>query len=164
MRTKVQSFLTFVLLALLAGCSTADLPAEFRPLTTLSEGNPLGPAAATTVGSTVYVEDLGDWEGRLGETRVRALLLHEREHSIRQHEQGVGLWLVHYLTSTSFAWREERLGWYVQIVTLRDGGEQVNPEGIAKILADYKHPMGKLVSYEEALAWVRDVLSGAWKP
>lgn len=153
-----------LVLALLAGCSSVDLPEEFLPLTTLAEGNPLGSTAATTIGETVYVQDLDDWRGRLGELRVRALLQHERIHAIRQAEAGVGLWLARYLSSRSFAWREERLGWFVQIQALRAGGETVNPEGIAKILSDYKHPLGELVSYEEALGWVQDVLRGAWRP
>ncbi len=152
-----------LLIALLAGCSSVELDPQYRPLTTLREGSPLGESAATTLGSTVYVADLDDWGGRLGTPRMHALLMHERVHSIRQHEIGLGLWLWRYLTSTKTAWREEQLGWAVQIQELRRGGEQVNPEGIARLLSDYAHPGGQIVSYEDALAFVKSVLAGRWE-
>lgn len=151
-------------LALLAGCGSLDVPAQYRPLETMREGNPFGATAATTVGSTVYVQDLDDWRDRLETPRVRALLLHERVHAERQFERGTARWIWAYLTSREFAWREEQLGWYVQIQELRRGGETVSPEGIAKLLVSYRHPAGELVSYEEALAWVQDVLAGRWSP
>lgn len=157
--------LLVVLLLALAGCSLErlDLPAEFRPLTSMSEGNPVSKSGSATLGTVVYVQNMDDWRDRLDSVRVRAMLLHERTHAIRQHELGVGVWLARYATSRSFAWREERAGWVVQIRALQAGGELVSPEALAALIHDYWHPLGRLVSYAEALQFVRDVLAGrAW--
>lgn len=160
----MRALLAALLLAL-AGCSLErlELPAEFRPLTSMSEGNPVSKSGAATLGTVVYVQDMDDWRDRMGTVRVRAMLLHEREHAIRQHELGVGVWLARYATSRSFAWREERAGWVVQIQQLQAGGELVSPEALAALIHDYWHPLGKLVSYAEALQFVRDVLAGRTK-
>lgn len=150
------------LAGVLLGCGSIDLPDEFRPLRHVVEGHPLGGTNVTTVGGYVVVSDLERYED-LGDPVVRAVLLHERVHAIRQG-RFPPFWIARYLASREFAWAEEQRGWYEQIQSLRRQGQGVNAEWIAGVLSDYWHPMGKLVSYADALAWVQDVLSGRWAP
>lgn len=155
-----------LLLTLLAGCAnTAPIPEKYRPLETLS-GRPdfLAPdTTATTVGKTVYVADVEKWlkERPEGTVRYDSIMQHERVHSYRQLKLGVGTWLSRYASSAAFRWKEEQLGWYIQIQLLRRGGFQINVDGVAKSLSGYKPFM---VSYEDARQWVLDVLAGRWKP
>lgn len=144
---------SLLFLALLAGCKTLDLPERYRPLETLSEGNFLGDHTATTVGTTVYVEDLADWD--LEDPLTHAVLLHERVHAIRQIEAGVASWAWDYLTDPDFAWREEQLGWAVQIAEWRRAGIAFDAPALAKVLHDYPHPLGPIVSESDALEWIR---------
>lgn len=116
----------------------------------------------TTVGGYVFVSDLGRYED-LGDPVVRAVLLHERVHAIRQG-RFPPVWIARYLTSREFALEEEKRGWFEQIQELRRQGQTVNAEWVAKTLSGYRHLAGELVSYEDALRWVQDVLRGAWRP
>lgn len=143
---------SLLFLALLAGCKTVDLPEQYRPLTTLSEGNFLGDHTATTVGTTVYVEDLSDWD--LADPKIHAVLLHERVHAVRQLDSGVASWAWDYLTDPDFAWAEEKLGWAVQIAEWRRVGIQWDARALAKVLHNYPHPLGPIVSEEEAYQWL----------
>jgi len=156
-------------LLLFSGCAaTRSVEPEYAPIKTMSE-RPWyasflgGENTITTIGDTVYVGDLDEWMEKrpAGSPRYDSIMSHEMVHSYRQQKEGTTGWLARYLRDKSFRWEEEQLGWYVQIRMYRRYGLRPNPEGIAKTLAGYSPSM---VSYEEALQWVRDVLSGRWKP
>lgn len=153
-----------LILCLLAGCKSAELPEEFRPLQRISEGNPFGKHLVTTLGTTVYVgDDLDPYVMEPMGARYRAILLHERVHSERQGEHFWEWipWVLHYLVDQDFAWKEEQLGWYAEIKELQRLGQAVIPEHIAQKLSNYDP---KIVGYTEARMWVLDVLAGRWKP
>ena len=157
-----------LIILLVSGCvgSVHNVPEQYRPLERV-QGSPLrSNSAITTIGRTAYVNDLGEWltAHPPGSPKYHALLLHEREHTLRQEAYGLRAWLVQYLADTDFMWAEERVGWYAQIQAYRKAGLTVNPEGIAKLLSSYRNIAGRMVAYEDALAWVRDVLSGRWQP
>lgn len=157
-------------LPLMNGCAaTHDLSKEYDPLTTVSErpwyASWIGGSESliTTVGDTAYVKDLDVWlEARpVDSPRYRNVLMHERVHSYRQSQRVLAGWLKDYLTNPEFQWYEEQLGWFVQIRLNMRTGVRMNSQGIAKILSGYKP---KMVEYEDALKWVRDVMSGRWQP
>lgn len=153
---------------LLAGCSSQELGPEWLPLETLQESQSmtvgLSSGGARTVGTVVYVKDLDEWLARHPEPLFSAVLRHEQVHAIRQLDEGVSAWVSRYLTDTDFMWGEEQLGWHQQLIHLQQSGYGVIPEGVALILHDYKSLSGTMVTYQEALEWVRQVLAGQWSP
>lgn len=151
-----------------AGFARMDLADEWAPLETLHERpDMLGSGStATTIGHTVYVEDLDEWlaDRPIGSPRFNASMMHERLHAERQLATGVIAWIARYVTDTDFMWAEEQLGWYIQIRELRRTGYQLNLPGIAATLHGYRNLRGHMVGTAEALAWVEDVLAGRWVP
>ena len=172
MSDRLLSLLLFVLLlvALLpAGCTRPHrLDPKWSPLVEVVERPDLilSEGASTTVGTRVFVANLKGWLRRypVGSVEREALLLHEREHALRQLRYGVGDWIARYLNDTAFMWREEQLGWAQELLHLRDNGRPVLPEAIAVALSEYQNFTGAMVAYPDALAWVGDVLSGRWSP
>ena len=152
----------------LAGCQPYTLEERWRPLEEVVERPALHASntVSTTLGARIYVVDLGAWLKRFppDSPEQEALLLHEREHAVRQLEAGLGSWLARYLNDRAFMWREEQVGWFLQLQRLRQAGRPVVPAVIAAVLADYRNLSGRMVDYGEALAWVQAVLSGAWTP
>ena len=160
--------LTMIWMALASGCATKvhDLAEQYHPLERVKE-SPLRPGTGiTTLGRTAYVNDLDEWLAKRppGSALYHAILLHEREHTVRQLAYGQTAWLGRYLNDTEFMWAEESRGWYIQLKEYQRRGLQVNPEGVAKTLAAYMNISGRMISYEDALTWVRDVLAGRWSP
>lgn len=121
---------------------------------------------ATTLGTRVYVANLPDWLERFppGSPEQEAFLLHEREHARRQLAAGLGPWLARYLRDRDFMWREEQIGWALQLEHLRDHGRPLFPQVLAAALADYRNLTGRMVGFTEALAFVEAVLRGTWTP
>ena len=156
-------------LLLLGGCTvTRDVESKYRPIETMAErpSLPNGDSIITTVGKTVFVGDLEKWMAAhpADSPRYDSIMLHEKVHSHRQLKAGLlglTLWLGNYFSDQSFRWREEKLGWYVQLKMYQRYGLLVDAERVARTLDGY---IPKLVDYDEALQWVRDVLSGSWKP
>lgn len=158
-----------LLLLVLAGCQRPyQLDERWRPLVEVVERPDLfvSDTVTTTIGTRIYVANLNLWLQRYppGSVEQEALLLHEREHSIRQLEAGLGPWLARYLNDRDFMWREEQLGWALELRHLQDGGRPVVPAGVAFTLNGYQNLSGTMVGYDEALAWVEAVLSGSWSP
>lgn len=163
---------------LFAGCTSAgktfDLPAKYAPLKHLkarSEIPGLGLAirsasTITTLGESAYVKDVDEWlkKNPPAGRRFHSIMRHEQEHSKRQLATGTKKWVSKYLFSKSFAWKEEQIGWYYELTLLKSYGFQVNIVGVAKTLSGYTIATGKIVSFEEALKWVEDVMAGRWKP
>lgn len=175
----MRNVLLILVLITLSGCMMGDkkedgtpavrrVEAEYTPLKWIRERPDvlLSSTAITTVGENAYVVDLGEWLERHppGSPTYVAKLAHEQVHSIRQHKKGTFLWVSKYLWDTDFMWEEEQRGWYVEITQLRKRGKRVSPEGVAAALKGYKNISGRMVSYEEALKWVKDVLAGRWTP
>lgn len=163
----MRTIIALLILAL-AGCTGAshEVHEEFLPLKRVTESPLRSSGYITTVGETAYVNDLDAWlEGHpVNSVRYRASLKHESVHSKRQLDAGLATWLNQYLTDRAFMWEEEKRGWYVELLTLRSGGLPINTNGVADVLAGYSNLSGKMVSREEALAWVNDVMAGRWKP
>jgi hypothetical protein len=67
-------------------------------------------------------------------------------------------WVQKYLTDKSFRWAVEQRGYKVDILYERAHGIRVIPEVYARILSGKTY--NSMVSYDEALQWVRDVLGG----
>ena len=161
----------FAALLSLQGCAaTHELSKEYEPLVAISErpwyaswlgGSSLG--LITTVGDTAYVKDLEEWLKRkpVGSPLFKSTMHHERTHSRRQLNAGLAGWLKNYLTDSKFQWKEEQGGWFVQIRLRMMYGVQFIPAVYADILSNYTP---KMVSYDDALQWVRDVMSGRWQP
>lgn len=156
-------------LLLLAGCqSPYALDERWRPLVEVVERPDLlvSETIATTLGTRVYVADLDAFLDRFPPDSVEqeALLLHEREHAVRQLDMGLGPWLARYLNDLEFMWREEQAGWSLQLRRLQAAGRPLFPAVIARTLAGYRNLEGRMVSEAEALAWVEAVLAGTWTP
>lgn len=158
-----------LVVCLLTGCqSPLALDERWRPLVEVVERPDLlvSDTIATTLGTRVYVADLGAFERRFpeGSPEREALLTHEREHAVRQLNSGLGPWLARYLNDREFMWREEQLGWFLQLRALQAAGRPLVPSVIARTLSDYRNLEGRMVSEADALAWIQDVLSGRWTP
>jgi hypothetical protein len=86
---------------------------------------------------------------------------HEHVHSIRQHKEGVSKFLALYMTNQDYRWKEEQLGWYVEIKMFLKKGWTADLDSIVSSLMSYSP---SLAEPEEIKAWVTSVLNGTWKP
>jgi hypothetical protein len=167
---------TFALLVLvlLSGCASSksfDLDKKWEPLEEIRErpsvASNLAPdTVITTVGRYCYVKDLDKWLDRTkpGTAKFEAIMRHEQEHAFRQKKTGVFLWISRYGVDKKFALEEEQRGYYYEIIERRRLGDLVVPEAYANVLSNYKILTGRLISYNDALNWVRAVLNGQWVP
>jgi hypothetical protein len=173
-RFLTNLFALSVLLISLEGCSTQELPESWRPLTTVVERGDLpgvGHGVVTTISPYLFTSDL-DWfnerypEGSVDHESLRG---HERTHALEQEEfigdatgarraAKMSRWVQKYLTDKSFRWAVEQRGYKVDILYERAHGIRVIPEVYARILSGKTY--NSMVSYDEALQWVRDVLGG----
>lgn len=148
------------------------LDEDYRPLKAVKErGTALdvvihSDSAITTIGEYSYVESIDKFIQRRppGSITFRAIMLHEREHAVRQLEHGTFWWVTRYSYDRDFALNEEKRGYYYEIKTLINNGVNVSPEGVAQQLSSYKNVAGRLVSFEDALVWARNVINGTWTP
>jgi len=146
------------------------LPAKYAPLEAIVERPAipgLSSTAATTLSPYVYVVDLEDWlaDHPVGTPVFDAVMLHEQVHARRQEAMGVDAWRSEYLMSREFMWAEEQLGWYVHIQRLKRASRgRIVEEAIARNLSKYRNLRGRMVDYDAALAWVKDVVAGRWRP
>lgn len=154
----------------MAGCATQELPESWRPLTTVVERGDLpgvGDGVVTTVSPYLYTSDLDWFNERYPEGSVdhEGLRRHELQHALEQEAYVDGAtgakralrlsdWIRKYLTNKSFRWEVEKRGYKADILYNR----RVNPEALAESLSGKTY--NNMVTYEEALQWVRDVLSG----
>lgn len=153
---KKTSWLAVVVTLLGCNSSRLELDPEWRPLEVVIEADiPLvSDTAITTIGRTIFVKDLDAWllDYPVGSTQFRALLMHERAHSQRQADNS--LWYFNYLADKDFRWEEEKLGWELEIRHLAAMGVAQQPEVYAAMLANN---YSNMVSYQEALEWVRSL-------
>lgn len=151
----------FLLLVLFLSACSADiykLGPEWKPLKQIVERDLpfVADNATTTIGTNVYTVNLEKWLTRHppGSAAFKALLSHEQVHAARQEKHGLASWLFAYLTDKDFKWEEEKLGWEQEIRISRRNGIEKRDEIYAAILAnDYQG----MVSYNEALEWVRSI-------
>lgn len=174
--------LVFVLVAL-SGCgsllraplrdgqeASLTLDDRWRPLEEIVERprvfQDLGSSSViTTIGRYCYVRDLDEWvRAHPAGISFDSILRHEQEHARRQISTGTWLWVAHYAYDKDFAWDEEKIGYYYQITMLKNAGQSVNVDGIALALSKYKNLAGQIVNFEDARAWIVEVLAGRWTP
>jgi hypothetical protein len=148
-----------------------DLDSVWRPLEDVRERprvvRDLGSATVTTtVGRHCYVKDLDEWLTRVvpGSAKYKALLRHEQEHSRRQLAMGTFLWVARYSYDREFALLEEQIGYFYEITERRRLGNPMNVDRTAIVFSRYKILSGKLISFDDAKAWILDVLAGRWTP
>lgn len=145
----------------LGGCSAPteiQLDARFRPLVRVREASAPGlrPGQVMTLYTDVVTADLADLTSayRPGSVEWDALMLHERQHSIREFEDPS--FLARYAASRGFRWQEEKIGWSAEIAHLRVHGRFVDVAWIAETLSrDY----GGMVGLEDARAWAEGELA-----
>jgi hypothetical protein len=151
----------------LTGCfKTVELAPEWKPLKIISERPDMlaKDTISTTIGSTLYVADIDDWFERNpeGSPKFIGIMKHEQEHSKRQFDKGVFLWLTLYTTDKAFMWDEEQRGYYL---ALTHPGYQYIPEAVAKNMSNYRNAFGqRMIDYDKALEWVLKVRNGTWTP
>lgn len=171
--------LLLVVLAL-AGCKCQSIDGDYGPLTKICERPKLpygSNTAYTTLGAHIYTTSLDTFNEDYppGSPDLEALLRHERVHAKRQfHYQGMPgeialwAWVARYVTDAKFMWREEQLGYYESIRHLQANGLWHNARTYAQAEAmhdTYKTIGGKhMVSFDDAVAWITDVLNGVWTP
>ena len=158
----------------MAGCSTHPLPEDWKPLTTIVERGDLpgvGDTVVTTVSPNLYVRDIDDFLDRYprGSVQHESLRRHELEHA-KEQEAFIGdatgikrkirmaQWIKKYLSDKKFRWEVEKKGYKAEILYERSRGVFTPPEVYAAILSGKTY--GGMVSYAEALEWVRKVYSG----
>lgn len=159
--------LFFSLIALSTGCTTHPIPSHFEPLEELVERPFGGDSFVTTFHNDVWVNDIEDFLQRkpVGSPEFNATMIHERIHSIRMGNIFTTMWFsLVYLFDRDFMWEEESIGWYFQLQYMKKKGILKPAEYTASVLARYENAIGKMISYADALQWVRDVLAGRWKP
>lgn len=178
----MRKLLVLVLLLGLGGCKSMDktddgrpvvhpLDAVWRPLVDVRERpsivrNVGSDTATTTVGRHCYVRDLEEWLTRVvpGSPKYLALMRHEQEHSRRQLDYGLFLWIARYSYDREFALLEEQIGYYYEITERRRLGNPMNVDVTAVVLSRYENLAGRLISFEDARAWILSVLNGTWSP
>lgn len=151
-----------------AGCHSFELDEKWLPLEQMVERPHLNGMTyiTTTVGKKIYRENVNQYleDNPPGSPAFDSLLYHEQVHSKRQLKMGLAKWLSKYGVDTEFMWHEEQLGYYAGMMEKRRRGIYIDAEARALSISKYTNLAGKMVSYEDALQWVRDVLGGRWKP
>ena len=164
----MRKLLWILPIVMMIGCNTFDLDEKWLPLEQMVERIHVDGQSGitTTIGTKIYRENIDKFleENPPGSPRFDSLLYHEQIHSKRQLRMGLAKWLSKYGINTEFMWKEEQLGYYATFQEKLRRGVHIYPEGYATSMAKYSNLTGKMVSYEDALQWVRDVLAGRWKP
>lgn len=166
MRLRLCLLLT---LGLVAGCfrHTHKLEERWEPLREVAEAGDelVKPGVTTTIGHSCYVADLDAWLLRHppGTVEYDAILLHEQVHSRHQfgYELGLAAWLARYLADPEFRWEEEQSGYEAEITHRVRNGRSVNAEQLTLILNKNYDLNGRMVSYAEALVWIRETIARA---
>ncbi len=164
----MRNLLWVLTILMCIGCNTFELDEKWLPLEQMVERIHVDGQSGitTTIGTKIYRENINRFlkESPPGSPTFDSLLYHEQVHSKRQLRMGLPKWLSKYGIDTDFMWKEEQLGYYATLMEKRRRRVSIYPEGYAKAMANYVNLTGKMVSYEDALQWVRDVLAGLWKP
>jgi hypothetical protein len=161
-------FISVMLTILLVGCSTQSMPDEWDPITTLVERpaiDGVGSSVITTIQPYLYVEDIKSfWKNfPKGSVEYEALRRHEVTHAKRQkgYKWGTTSWLAQYLTSKKFRWKEEKAGYKEGITHLVKNGRWQSWRTEAKARTLSGPVYANMVSFEEAKAWVLEIVREA---
>lgn len=162
-----------LLLLVLAGCTSQPLPANWAPLTTVMERSDLlaPQGVVTTVSPNLYVSDLDWFNEHYPENSLKheALRRHECQHALEQEEYVGGAtgwkrtarlvsWINKYLSDKAFRLEVEKRGYKAEILYFRSQGLMINQDHYARVLSGSTY--SNMISYEEALEWVKAVLQG----
>jgi hypothetical protein len=148
------------------------LPNDWAPLTHVIERNSLpgvGDGVATTLSPYLFVSDL-DWFNEVypeGSVKHHALRIHEVQHALEQEKYAgdatgiirsarLASWANRYLNDPEFRWAVEQKGYGAEIRYLMSRGAPIIPEHYASVLSGSTY--NGMVSYEDALQWVWDVI------
>ena len=160
----MRKFLAIMFSLLMLGCTSAPMPADWAPITTIVERPSvptLGDTTVSTVSPYLIVKDIDEfWEAYpVGSPVLEALRRHEVIHAESQeaYDEGKIAWVKRYALDRSFRWDEEKRGWKEQILHLRNTGHLLNVGAIAEILSGKGYDM---INFAEARQWVLDVLAG----
>jgi hypothetical protein len=164
----MRNLILLITLILCPGCfgSTLKLEPQFSPLTEIVEapGKVIPSHTITTIDETSYVTSLPAFLADYppGSIQYTAILMHEREHVIRENAfpGGTPAWLAKYLADRSFRWQEEKAGWKIEILYNYQHGMFIDAAEIAAALNQNYRFGGRMVSYAEAYQWVLDVMTG----
>lgn len=148
----------FLLLLFLSGCSGHVIHiTDYPPIEKIEEIHSpwMEDHHIFTIGTSIFTDDLPEIARLQREEPLefRALMLHEQVHARRQLGQ-LATWLAFYIFKPGFSWEEEKLAWEVELRFKQQHGILKSPEYYARCLADY--PL--MVSYEEALLWVKSII------
>lgn len=165
MKKYLISLLFLFNILIFTGCTTYELEPRWAPLKAVIQTNDLpfySDTTTTTVSPYVYTEDLDKWleKNPPGSVPFEALMHHEHTHALRQeaYPGGKTAWLYKYLMDRNFRLEEEKAGYREEILHYLRNGYRIVPESYAASLSsNVYHGM---ISYEEALEWVRSVMTG----
>ena len=158
----------------MAGCTTQDLPESWRPITTLIERGDtpgVGEGIITTISPYLYTDSIDKFNEYYPEGSIshEALRRHELEHA-RDQEAYIGdatgvlrksritSWIYQYIHSKEFRWNVEKKGYKAEILYLKRMNMRISPAAYAFILSGETYR--GMVSTEDALNWVNNVLAG----
>ena len=166
---NVKLLVCGVLPLLASGCASHPVPEHFRPVTDIAQRPIEIGDSITMLNTTVWVNNLDEYLKRKpeGSPLYNGDMIHERIHSIRMDGLlGTIAFVTEYLFSTDFMWEEESIGWYYELMYLRTKGIVKPFAYTASFLSKgYSNLFGsEMISYEDALQWVKDVYAGRWKP
>lgn len=161
--------LLFLMLIALSGCKTYDLGPEWEPLEQIVE-TPWENDKIVTWSPSVYTDSIDDFLDNNPPNSGSFLgrMMHEQVHAKRQEWIpiiGKYLWGIYYATVPGAMWDEERLGWFVQLkvfIKYNVEGGLHNQIKFAKLMSRYIGLWGKMISYADALQWIKDVTYGGW--
>lgn len=167
----MTKYVALILILLFSGCQFIELDSKWKPLKYVKQ-NPYQPVDIyTTLGNSIYVRNLEDWQKKYpeGSQNRNWLLLHERVHSYRQAKMGLTSFTAKYAYNKEFRWNEERLAEYASLKYLmRIGalkpGEQTEKylDSRAKFFSGEAYK--KMVSYQTARQWFDSVVHKGWEP
>lgn len=162
-----------LILLLLPGCKSQDLPENWRPLTKVVE-RPLNKIGGdyTTISPYLITTNLDAFNNK-NPVELEALRRHEVTHAEEQETYIRSLdnpdssflskrhirmsqWLHKYVTDKDFRWGVEQRGYKAEMLYLMSRGHTLFPEVYAKILSGKTYM--NMVSYEDALEWVHKVI------
>jgi len=115
------------------------------------------PNFCITSWGTIYVPNgkLAEYTGDKISVQNAALLEHEEMHAARQRACLYAFWHMSYATSKEFRWKEEQLGYKVQIEYLRAHGIKPTEDWFIGLVMDDFY--GGMVSKEDASKWFRSL-------
>lgn len=137
-----------------------QLAPKWAPLKYVVETDSQPVGVTSTLGNTMYVADLKAWKN-LSPQDKEATLIHERIHSIREHELGLILFLIKYNSSNEFKLNEEKIAYYHEMIHKMSKNIEIDVDEEASRISN-QSVYGGIISKASATAWVKAVLAKQW--